>query len=74
MNQAQMERNVAGRKVAREGKVEGIIRSLVDARTLRFGCAGLLHEGLSESVLKYESKTVVRRRKKRSGIRCHTNK
>ena len=47
------------RKVASERKVEGAIRSLVNARGLQLECERVVHEGLLVPVLLYGSETMI---------------
>ena len=58
------------RKVVGGRKVAGIIRSLVNARSLQLDCARVLHESLLVPVLTYHSETMIWREKERSRIRA----
>ena len=55
-NQVQM-RQEYSRNVESGRKVAGVIRSLVNARSLRLECARVLHESLLVLVLMYGSET-----------------
>ena len=50
-------------------RVAGAISSLVNARSLQFDCAWVLHESLLVPVLTYGSETIIWR-EKRSGIKA----
>ena len=56
------------RKVASGRRVAGAIRSLVNARSLQFECARVLHDSLLVPVLTYGCETMIRREKERSRI------
>ena len=58
------------RKFVSGRKVEGTIRSLVNARSLQLQCATVLHGALLVIVLMYGSKTIICREKERSRIRA----
>ena len=66
MNQEKMRQ--CSRKVAIGRRVVGVIRSLVDARSLQLECAKVLHESLLAPVLTYSSETMVWREKETSRI------
>ena len=57
-------------KVASGRRVEGAIRSLVNARSLQLECARFWHESLLVPVLTYGCETMIWREKERSGIRA----
>ena len=56
------------RKVALERRVAGAIRSLVNARSLQFECAMVLHESLLVPVLTDGCETMIWREKERARI------
>ena len=47
----------------------GVIRSLVNARSLQLECARVMHESLLVPVLTYDSEKMILREKERSRIR-----
>ena len=51
------------RKVASGRKVSGAIRSQANARGLQLECARLLHEGLLEPIMLYDSEIMIWREK-----------
>ena len=51
-------------------RVTGVIRSLVNARILQFGCVRVLHETLLVPVLMYGSEKMIWKEKERSRIRA----
>ena len=57
-----------GRKVASGRRVAGVIRSLVNARSMWLECAWDLHESLLVPVFTYGSETMIWREKERSRI------
>ena len=57
------------RKVASGQRVAGVIRSLVNARSLQVECARVLNESLLARGLMYGSETMIWREKERSWIR-----
>ena len=50
--------------------VTGVIRSLVDARSLQLECVRVMHESLLMPVLTYSSETMIWKQKERSRIRA----
>ena len=56
-------------KAVSRRKVGGVIRSLVNARSLQLECARVLHEISFGSVLMYGSETVIWKEEERSRIR-----
>ena len=56
------------RKVASGKRIAGDIRAMVNARSLQFECARVLHESLVVPVLMYGSQTMIWREKERSRI------
>ena len=58
------------RKVASGWRVTGVIKSLLNARSLQFGCAKVLQESFLVPVLTYGSETVIWRENERSTIRA----
>ena len=65
-----MDESECRRKVASGRRVEGAIRSLVNARDLQHECARVLHETLLVSFLMYGSETVLWKEKDISRIRA----
>ena len=64
-----MRQNVINRKVATGRRVTSAIKSLVNARSLQFECARVLHESVLVPDLTYGSETMIWREKEMSRIR-----
>ena len=70
MDKSGTDEGECSRKVVSGRRVAGVIRSLVNARSLQLQCARVLHESLLIPVLTWGSETKIWREKERSRIRA----
>ena len=70
LNESGTDEAECSRKMESGRRVAGAIRSLVNARSLQFECAMVLHESLLVPVLTCGSETMIWREKERSRFRA----